>query len=699
MSRITDVGRWVRRGERFHARAANRNPAHRMLARSGSIGLLMGAVLSVGALQARAQEQGDASTPAALKRLSIEQLMDVEVTSVSRTRESLMGAAAAVAIVTDEDIRRSGATTVPEALRFVPGLFVASQSASAWSVSSRGFSGVNSQDLLVLSDTRSIYTPLFSGVFWDVQDYLMEDIDRIEVIRGPGGALWGSNAVNGVINIDTKPARDTQGGYFEAGSGTQDRVTAAAQYGGELADHAYYRVFAKYSAQDSQLYPPGASPDHWRLGHLGFRSDWRPSAEDGVTFQGDLYDGNIGLVFPSANIIGRPQPEGRLAVGVSGGNVLGRWQHTFDSASDAQVRLYYDRTHRNDPSFLDDLDTIDLDVQHRLALTRHQEIMWGLSYRVMYDRNEGKGVFALTPPSSRDSLYSGFIQDQLSWRETVHLTLGTKLEHNDFSGFEAQPSVRAAWDLATTRTLWAAVSRAVRVPTRLERDVDIDVTDPAGNPVARLLGNPNFHAEQLLAFELGYRWQLSPTVFLDLASFHNRYTGLASLEFGTPFIDPATGQTIIPVVSRNLTDGRADGLECLLTYSPLPYWRLSLNYTYIDMSLDAHGMDLNRGRFAEGSTPRNQVGLRSDLDLPRGIQLELQYRALSAIESLPQSVTGEGVAGYQELDAQLAWRLARRVVLSLDGRNLLHAHHFEFGPPGQASAIRRSVYGKIAWEL
>ena len=660
--------------------------------------VVAGVVLCLGAAT-RALAQEEASTPSALKQLSIEQLMNVEVTSVSKTPESLMGAPAAVATVTSEDIRRSGANTVPEALRFVPGLYVAQETASSWSVSSRGFSGVNSQDLLVLSDTRSIYTPLFSGVFWDVQDYLMEDIDRIEVIRGPGGALWGSNAVNGVININTKSAQETQGTYMEAQTGTQEHVMTAARYGGQLGDQSYYRVFGKFTDQDSESYPPGASPDHWHLAHMGFRSDWQRSPGDALTVQGDFYEGKIGLVSPSVDIIGRPGPQGGLQVGVGGGNLLGRWQHALDATSDVQVRLYYDRTHRNDPSFRDDLDTIDLDIQHRFALAFHQEITWGLSYRFMNDRNEGKGVFSLVPPDSRDNLYSSFIQDQIALAQNVHVTLGTKLEHNDFSGFEAQPSIRAAWDIAPTRTLWAAISRAVRVPTRLERDVDIDATDPAGNPVVVLLGNRSFHAEELLAFELGYRWQLAPNLSLDLASFHNRYTGLASLEPGTPFIDPNTGQTIIPVVNRNLTDGRADGLESLLSFSPLTGWRLSVNYSYIDMSLVAHGLDLNRGRFAEGSTPRNQVGVRSYLDLPLGLELDVQFRALSALRELPEIVTGEGLAGYQELDVRLGWRPSRHTHLSLDGQNLLHHQHVEFGAPDQRSAIRRSVYGKVSWEF
>jgi iron complex outermembrane receptor protein len=659
--------------------------------------LLAGAALCAGAIRAHAQEL--ASTSAALKQLSIEQLMDVEVTSVSKAPESLMSAAAAVTTVTDQDIQRSGARSVPEALRFVPGLFVAQQTASAWSVSSRGFSGVNSQDLLVLSDTRSIYTPLFSGVFWDAQDYLMDDIDRIEVIRGPGGALWGSNAVNGVININTKSARDTQGGLLDAETGTQERIMAAARYGGQLADGAYYRVFGKFTDQDAQLHPAGSSPDDWRLGHLGFRSDWQMDTQDALTVQGDLYDGTIGRISPAVKIIGRPGPQGRLQTGVVGGNLLSRWQHTVDSTSDLQVRFYYDRTHRNDPSFRDDLDTIDLDIQHRFPLAWRQEITWGLSYRLMNDRNEGKGVFALNPSASRDSLYSGFIQDQFPLGQAVHVTLGTKLEHNDFSGFEAQPSVRAAWQLSPTHALWAAISRAVRVPTRLERDVDIDVTNPAGNPVARLLGNPDFHAEELLAYELGFRWQLAPTVSLDLAGFHNHYTGLASLEFGTLFIDPNTGQTVIPVVNRNLTDGRADGLETLLTFSPRTWWRVALTWSYIDMRLDAHGVDANRGRFAEGSTPRNQVGVRSYVDLPHGLQLDAQYRVLSALRELPEIVDGTGIAGYQELDVRLGWRLGQRLLLSVDGQDLLHHHHAEFGAPDQRSAIRRGVYGKVVWEL
>ncbi|TLY78276.1 MAG: TonB-dependent receptor [Gammaproteobacteria bacterium] len=665
----------------------------RTLARS----TLAACLLTLGSSSLCAQQQPENSSTTALKRLSVEELMDVQVTSVSKSRESLAGAAAAVAIVSNEDIRRSGATTLPDALRFVPGLHVANETADSWVVSSRGFSGVNSAKLLVLSDTRSIYTPLFSGVFWEAQDYFLEDIDHIEVIRGPGAALWGSNAVNGVINILTKNAADTQGEYLETAAGTQERVSAAARYGGESANHLYYRVFGKYFDQGAAQHPAGSSPDDWQLGHVGFRADWHATSADALTVQGDAYDGRVGQVAPAVNVLGRPGPVGKLRAAVGGANVLGRWQHSSGENADIQLRLYYDRTHRNDPTFLDDLDTVDLDFQQRFTAARAQELTWGLNYRSMHDRNVGKGIFNLQPASSRDNLVSGFVQDQISLRDSLRVTLGTKLEHNDFSGFEVQPSVRAAWDLSRRRTVWGAVSRAVRVPTRIERDVAIDVTNPLGNPVARLLGNRDFHAEELLAFELGYRWQALENLSCDLAAFHNRYHGLASLEFGTPFIDPNTGQTVFPVLNRNLTDARTEGFEALATYSPRRYWRLSLTYTYTDMSLDPHGQDLNRGRFTEGATPRNQIGVRSSLDLPGGFQVDAQLRSLSAIRSSPDIVTGQGIPGYNELDVRLAWQAWKQLEISVDGRNLLHDHHVEFGAPDQRSAMERSVYGKIAW--
>src|SRR5688572_8830822 len=327
-----------------------------------------------------------------LKKLSVEELMTLDVTSVSRVEEQLRGAPAAVTIVTAEDIRRSGATTVPETLRLVPGLHVARRSSNSWVVAARGFSSVNSEKLLVLSDTRSIYTPLFSGVLWDTQNYLLQDIERIEVVRGPGATLWGSNAVNGVISINTKSARDTQGLYVETSGGTEERFSVATRYGAAITDRAFYRVFGRYFDRTTALPTAGSGADDWQTGHGGFRLDWDVTARDSVTVQGDVYRGDVGLVSPSIMVTGRPRPEGPLRALVGGGNVLSRWRRKLAASSELQFRAYYDRTHRNDPMFTDDLHTVDIDLQYRRPLPR-QELTWGASYRLMAHRNTGKGVF------------------------------------------------------------------------------------------------------------------------------------------------------------------------------------------------------------------------------------------------------------------------------------------------------------------
>ena len=632
-----------------------------------------------------------------LKLLTVEQLMEMDVTSVSRTSEPLGGAPAAITVVTDEDIRRSGATSVPEALRFVPGIHVARQTSSTWAVSSRGFSSVNSEKLLVLTDTRSVYTPLFSGVFWDVQDYLLHDIERIEVIRGPGATLWGSNAVNGVINITTKAARDTQGLYVETSSGNEERMSGAARFGGQIASHTYYRVFGKYVERDSTFAVDRLSPDDWKTGHAGFRVDHDPNTRDTITLQGDLYRGTVGQLAPAVTIIGRSGPSGALRVDLNGGNLLTRWKRTLSDDSDFQLRVYYDRTDRDDPSFTDTLDTFDSDFQHRLGFGARQEVTWGVNYRVTANQNVGKGIFAVEPEHTRDHLASGFVQDQIRLSDAVRVTVGTKLEHNSFSGFELQPSGRVAWDIASRQTLWGAVSRAVRVPTRLERDVAIDVSDPNGDPVARLLGNEAFDSERMLAVEAGYRWQTLQSLSVDVAAFHNRYRGLASLEVGDPFLDDASRRTIIPLRNQNLTAGRARGIEALLTYSPLPAWRVTASYAHIDLRLDPAGADLNRGEFLEGATPQHQLNVRSSLDLAARLRLDTQFRHVSSIERLPMIVTGEGLRGYSELDVRLAWDAWKQLELSVVGQNLLHDHHVEFGPPDARGAIERGAYVKLAW--
>jgi iron complex outermembrane receptor protein len=630
----------------------------------------------------------------ALKRMSFEELMTVEITSVSRTEETLRDAAAAVAVIDSEIIRRSGATTIPDALRLVPGIHVGEQTSSSWAVSSRGFSSITSEKLLVLSDTRSIYTPLFSGVVWAAQDYLLQDVERVEVIRGPGAALWGSNAVNGVINITTRSARDTHGTHVEAAAGTFDRARLEARYGGETSGGVNFRVYGKYLDRDATLAPTLPSEDSWNLGHVGFRTDWDGAPHDSFTVQGDAYQANLGLLSPGITIIGRPGPVPPYESDLSGGNVLARWRRTADDGGDLQLRAYYDYTRRDDPSFLDTLHTFDLDLQRRFTAGASHEIVWGAAYRLTTNTNEGRGVFAVEPEKSTDQLFSGFVQDQISLGPKLRFTLGTKLEHNDFSGFEFQPSVRMAWLPREHHTLWAAISRAVRVPTRIERDLAIDVTDPAGDPVARWLGNEDFKSERLVAYEMGDRWQPLDTLSFDLALFYNDYDRLASLEFAEPFIGD-DGRTVIPITTENLTTGRTYGAELLVEWQPVDAWRLTASYSHIDMNLDADGQDLNRGEWQEDATPRDLAGLRSLLTLGTRFEMDAQLRYQSRIERQPAEI--EVLDGYTELDVHLGWHATEHWDLSLVGQNLLHDDHAEFGPVGQRGALERSAYLQATW--
>jgi len=634
-----------------------------------------------------------------LTQLSLEQLMNLDVTSVSKKEEKWSEAPAAITVITGDDIRRLGATSIPEALRGVPGLHVARGSSSDWAVASRGFSSINSSKLLVLIDGRSVYTPLFSGVFWDVQDVALEDIDRIEVIRGPGASLWGANAMNGVINVITKKSSDTQGTYVEGGGGTFNRAFATARYGGSLGEKSHYRAYAKYDDRAAGFIPPngdGQSPDDWQMGRGGFRTDWGPSDNDALRLSGDFYTGEIGQIEPSVSIIGRPQPPFPLRAYVAGGNALASWSRRLGEGSDLALKLYYDRTHRNDPAFDDDLDTYDLDFQNRLSLPLNQEFIWGMDFRTMVDDFQGKGIAALDPPRSTDHLYSGFLQDQFSvLNHALRLTFGSKFEHNDFSGFEIQPSGRFAWEPIPDHTFWGAVSRAVRVPTRLERDVVIDAADPASNPLPKLLGNHDLDSEDLLSYELGYRMPIVKTVYADASGFYNRYSHLYTLELDNPFTD-ASGKTIFPILNKSDMSGDAHGAELALTYKPEKVsWKVTASYTWFLLNLNPTGLDINKSARFEGATPTNQATLWASVPLPRGFALNTFLHYAGKLTT-PGGQTEASTPAYADMDVRLSWQFTKSLELSLVGQNLLHAHHQEF--PG-GSDISRAMYGKISARL
>ncbi len=626
--------------------------------------------LVIFASDALAQTEESLPSPGTLKKMSVEELMDIEVTSVSKRPERLSETASAVQVITQEDIRRSGATSLPEALRLASNLEVAQRDSRQWAISARGFNSTASNKLLVLIDGRTVYTPLFAGVFWDVQDTLLEDIDRIEVISGPGATLWGANAVNGVINIITKDAKDTQGALLAGGGGTELRGFGGMRYGGALAPNLRYRVYGKYFDRDSTVLPDGRdASDDWNMGQGGFRMDWDASESNAFTVQGDGYEGRISQA-------------GEDDIDVSGANVIGRWSHTFSEGSDLTLQLYYDRTHRNDPrNVSEDLDTYDVDFQHRFPLGERHDIVWGLGYRLIEDDIvSNTAAVAFLPPQVSRQWFSGFVQDEIALvKDRVHLTLGTKIEHNDYTGFEFQPSGRLAWRLSEQQTLWSAISRAVRTPSRIDREFFQSTPFPID-------GGPDFDSEELLAFELGYRVQPFFRLALSLAAYYNDYDHLRSLEQVSP-------PMAFPVVIANGLEGESYGAELTADYRVTDGWRLRAGYTElrIDLRPKPGSTDTFLGSF-ESNDSEHHFSLRSSLDLPGHWELDGAFRYVSRIDN-------QQVPAYGELDVRLGWQASPELEFSIVGQNLLHDDHAEFGALATRREIERGVFAKVLWRF
>jgi iron complex outermembrane recepter protein len=618
-----------------------------------------------------AQTEAAGPTPSELKKLSLEELMEVEVTSVSKRPEKLSEAASAIQVITGEDIRRSGATSIPEALRLASNLQVAQVDSRQWAISARGFNGTTANKLLVLIDGRTVYTPLYAGVFWDVQDTLLGDIDQIEVISGPGATLWGANAVNGVINVTTKKARDSPGLVVEGGGGSELRYFGGVRYGGMMTSNLHYRVYGKYFDRDSAVFSNGReATNDWRMGQGGFRVDWEPSEANLLTVQGDFYGG------------WGEQPN-TSDLSMSGGNVIGRWSHTISESSDFGAQFYYDRTHRNLPgAFEEDLDTYDLDFQHRFALGERHDVVWGLGYRLIEDDVENSASLAFLPAEVSRQWFSAFAQDEIALvKDRVHLTLGTKLEHNDYTGFEFQPSGRLAWNVTKGHTLWAAISRAVRTPSR----IDAELYSPASPPFF-IAGGTNFVSEELLACEIGYRVQPHPRVSVSLAAFYNDYDDIRSVEQVSP-------PTPFPIVIGNEQEGETYGAELTIDYRVTEWWRMRAGYTELQIQIrpKAGSTDTTRGS-GESHDPNRQFMVRSLVDLPWNIDLDAGFRFVTHIAN-------QRIPEYGEMDARLAWRPIPGLELSVVGQNLLHKHHAEFGSPAARREIERSVYGKVLWRF
>jgi iron complex outermembrane recepter protein len=638
-----------------------------------------------------------------LAALSLEELMDIEVFSVAKKEQRKFEAAAAISVITREEIRRSGVTSIPEALRLAPGLQVARLDASKWGLTARGFNGRYANKLLVMIDGRSIYTPLFAGVWWREYDVLLEDIERIEVVRGPGATLWGANAVNGVINILTRKADETQGKLVSIGGGSEERGFCNLRYGGRLGERGNYRVYGRYFDRDGFVDAMGTkTADRWDALRAGFRWDWEPTGRHFLTLQGEVADGEAGQTYERIDV-DEDGAERKVADSqFANAFLLGNWRHRLSERSEMGLQVYWDRIDHEDSVVGQEIrNTLDVDFQHELTLDRRQQFLWGLRYRLTQDETQTALTASLEPPGRTDQLLSGFVQSDLGVADgRLYLTLGSKFEHNDYTGFEIQPNVRLSWSPGGNYSCWMAVARAVRIPSRAEDDAriirQVAVLEDRGLPLlAEVRGNRNSESEELLAMEWGGRLKSGEQVSVDLALFYHIYDRLRSLEPGTPF-SPTTPplEVRFPSSVANMMKGETWGLELELVYHPRSWWRLRGIYSFLEMELELDAA--SRDSFSEeieGYSPRHQVGIWSSLDLSRNWELDVGGRFVGALETME-------VEQYFSLDARLGWNPLPQLTLSLVGQNLLQAHHTEFAPElinSVTNDTQRGLYGALAW--
>ena len=634
-----------------------------------------------------------------LKGLSLEQLANIEITSVSKRPEKLNDAAAAVFVVTQEDIHRSGATNIPEILRMVPGVQVARIDANKWAVTARGFNGSFASKLLVLIDGRSVYSPLWSGVFWNIQDPMLEDIERIEVIRGPGASLWGANAVNGIVNIITKSASESQGGLVNVGVGTEERAMANIRYGFSLSDYSHMRLYAKYSNRDDAIdMDGGSSHDSWQAARTGFRLDSNPKARHNLTFQGDLYLQQADATYEFASILpptylDRVEDESDL----NGGNLLGRWVYDISDHSQTSLQMYLDHTSTQDQLIDEARTTFDIDFQHQARLQNH-DIIWGTNYRNSADETKDTRNIRFDPQDETLELFSIFLQDQVEvLKDKLWLTLGAKFENHTYTDWEIQPTARFLWKATDNQSVWGAISRAVRTPSRAERDVQFDafsfppnsVANPSPLPaMVQINGSSEYGSEDVVAYELGYRALATKQILCDIAVFYNDYSDLAATKMGPPAMSMVPPPSIVlPQIIANENAVDSSGLEVALSLTPKQWWKLDLAYTYLALRQE------NKEDGISGSSPRNQLSLRSIMDLKKNIQLDLWLRYVDELTALD-------IENYLTFDMRLAWQLTSNLELALIGQNLVEDSQLQFIDqfiPVRSSEVERGVYTKLTW--
>ncbi len=648
--------------------------------------------------------------PDMLLNMSIEELLNRKITSVSKKPQQLKEISSAVYVINQDEIKRSGATTIPEILRMAPGVHVARIDSNKWSVSIRGFSDIFANDLLVMIDGRSIYNLLFGGVYWDVQDTMIEDIERVEVIRGPGATVWGANAVNGVINIITKKAKDTQGGLVSAAYGSEAQGFGGIRYGGKLGHDNYFRLYAKAQKQDnSKLQAGGDAYDGRHQEQTGFKIDLAENSDDPVTLQGDFYHGVNRIVSRTDSLMPFvfDQNKNDHEI-VRGGNVLTRWQHKISDTSNTSLQLYYDYNYRSSGVMTQARHTVDIDFQHVFKYDSWNEVTWGAGYRFSGDDMNGTFIVDVQPAERNTHLYSGFIQDEVSLLDdTVKLTAGIKLSHNDFSGFEYQPTARALWRFSDKQSIWASFSRAVRTPSRFDQNGIINNTIP-GIPVPTVLtvqGNPGFNSERMYAYEVGYRALITDNLHVDVAVFYNDYDNLRGSGMLTPSCQPSGGfppcfspedtHFNVPVsLGENNLKGETYGGEFTVRWKMNDVFSVNGSYSLLQMQIHSK-QGIQSDEREEHGSPQHIASLQPSFKLWKDLSLDFWIRYTDQIRSID-------IPNVVNIDTRLSWKPVKDLEVSLVGQNILEESHQEFitsQSNAPATRVERGVYGQIRWQF
>ncbi len=655
-------------------------------------------ILTVITMMAPLTSQGDGKPPA---ELTVEELLNVEVTSVSKKAQALNDSAAAVYVISQEDIKRVGARSIPEALRLAPGVNVAKISSNKWAVSIRGFNNRLANKLLVLIDGRNLYTRAFSGTYWGQQDVMLEDVERIEVIRGPGGTLWGANAVNGVINIITKHSGKSQNGLLTAGGGTEEIGFGALRYGFRLDPDTTGRVYVKGNGRDENSLANGQEAgDNSEKVQTGFRVDSQFSDQDSYTIQGDAFYNwakSVQTISLTSNTVKTFAIKDREET--FGGNFLVKHKHVFSPSSNYQVQAYYDFYQLKDIQRIENRHAIDLDFQHRFSFWNRHDLVWGVRYRYRQDSFKFSQGFASIQVTQRnDQLVSGFVQDEVTLiKNKLWLTLGSKFEHNDYSGFEYQPSIRALWAFHSRHRLWASVSRAVRTPSRGEQDIQLNagVVNSTPKVVINVRGNKNYHSERVISYEIGYRTTAIPDLSIDLTAFYNHYWDLRSAKVLSRDFSHLPGYVEQPLIFVNEHKVNSYGVELATVWQMLSWWRWDFHYSFLKMDFSSREAMEEIGR-----SPEHRFLLRSALSLRKDVDLDLIYRYVDKAVAIGV-VNPSLITSYMSLDMRLAWRLEKNLELSVTGQNLLESRHREYSDPVLVAPIEidRGVYGKVVWRF